>query len=267
MRGFQDEYYEAVGAPCGMTRIGPGKRRLTREGWKAEQQQAEAIAAQHKRADELRADALQTAKDLKQRGDEYKAKVKAETQELKDKALREADEASQEIKDKALKEAGEIAATAEKSGFERGLTAFGALPWVQKASKFLSSVVKERDALLTERNTLKKTLEETVSAHRTFKQKARGWFDSAKELVLLKPQLEQAQGDVAHLKIETKKIAELEQKNSVLGSDLDNAKSHISDLKKIVAALSDTDTYDGGGGQEKAPVKGLDHDSDSLTLG
>ena len=36
MKTFQDDYNKAVGMPNGLTRIGPARRRLTREAWKAE---------------------------------------------------------------------------------------------------------------------------------------------------------------------------------------------------------------------------------------
>jgi len=39
MREWQDSYYEAVGRPCGLTRIGPGKRRLTRAEYTKEKAQ------------------------------------------------------------------------------------------------------------------------------------------------------------------------------------------------------------------------------------
>ena len=40
MREWQDSYYEDVGISCGLARIGPGKRRLTRAAWRNEQGQA-----------------------------------------------------------------------------------------------------------------------------------------------------------------------------------------------------------------------------------
>ncbi len=43
MREWQDSYHDAVAAPCGLTRLGPARRRLTREEWKAEQAQAGAL--------------------------------------------------------------------------------------------------------------------------------------------------------------------------------------------------------------------------------
>jgi hypothetical protein len=64
MRAFQDDYYEVVGRYCGMTRIGPGRRRLPRPEYMAEKAQAAAIkqgfddiaverAALDRRADDL----------------------------------------------------------------------------------------------------------------------------------------------------------------------------------------------------------------------
>ncbi|EPF9726322.1 plasmid recombination protein [Vibrio fluvialis] len=44
MRSFQDEYYAKVGIPCGLTREGPKRRRLTRKEWMHEQKTAERLA-------------------------------------------------------------------------------------------------------------------------------------------------------------------------------------------------------------------------------
>ena len=43
MREWQDSYHEAVAVPCGLTRLGPARRRLTRAEWHAEQTQAAAL--------------------------------------------------------------------------------------------------------------------------------------------------------------------------------------------------------------------------------
>lgn len=50
MRSWQDSYHDAVAAPCGLTRLGPARRRLTREEWKAEQVQAGALKRAVERA-------------------------------------------------------------------------------------------------------------------------------------------------------------------------------------------------------------------------
>ena len=44
MVGWQDGFQRAVAAHFGLTRRGPGKRRLTRGAWKAEQEQARSLA-------------------------------------------------------------------------------------------------------------------------------------------------------------------------------------------------------------------------------
>ena len=44
MKGFQDDYSKVVGIPNGLTRIGPARRRLTREAWRAETDEANRIA-------------------------------------------------------------------------------------------------------------------------------------------------------------------------------------------------------------------------------
>ena len=40
MKAFQDSYYEQVAKPCGLTRSGPKRRRLTRDDWKEEKRLA-----------------------------------------------------------------------------------------------------------------------------------------------------------------------------------------------------------------------------------
>jgi len=43
-REIQDSYYRTVGAPCGLSRYGPRRQRLTREAWRAQRDQASALA-------------------------------------------------------------------------------------------------------------------------------------------------------------------------------------------------------------------------------
>jgi len=50
MREWQDSYHQMVAIPCGLTRLGPARRRLTREEWKAEQAQARALKLAAERA-------------------------------------------------------------------------------------------------------------------------------------------------------------------------------------------------------------------------
>jgi len=67
LREWQDSYHEAVALPCGLTRLGPARRRLTREQWKAEQTQAAALKL-----------ASDRAAAVKEQGQAYIDRTKAE---------------------------------------------------------------------------------------------------------------------------------------------------------------------------------------------
>lgn len=55
MRKWQDSYHETVSIPCGHTRLGPKRRRLTRDEWRREQTQAKSLQKTVKRALEVKA--------------------------------------------------------------------------------------------------------------------------------------------------------------------------------------------------------------------
>ena len=54
MREWQDDYFRSVGVPCGLARIGPGQRRLSRSAWQAEQQAVQQVRHVATRAKSLR---------------------------------------------------------------------------------------------------------------------------------------------------------------------------------------------------------------------
>lgn len=56
MTAWQDEYHAAVGAPLGLTRSGPRRRRLSREQWKAEKATAKAHATTLERVGDIKKD-------------------------------------------------------------------------------------------------------------------------------------------------------------------------------------------------------------------
>lgn len=72
MRAWQDSYHESVALPCGLTRLGPKRRRLTRVEWHAEQVQAAAL----KRA-------VERAAAVDANGREYIDRTKAEVRAIK----------------------------------------------------------------------------------------------------------------------------------------------------------------------------------------
>ncbi|KQW27878.1 hypothetical protein ASE36_15485 [Rhizobium sp. Root274] len=77
MREWQDSYHEAVAVPCGLTRLGPARRRLTREEWKAEQAQAKALK-----------NAVERAEVIRRQGQDYVAKTRAEAAAIEAEAAK-----------------------------------------------------------------------------------------------------------------------------------------------------------------------------------
>ena len=120
MREWQDDYYENVGLACGLTRIGPGRRRLSKAAHNAEKAQS------------LRARAVMNSVDaVEKRCNEMKESAKANTdiarQMLDDakKALADADAVKKDagdkantIKDDAEKKAKSIIAKAKRQARE-----------------------------------------------------------------------------------------------------------------------------------------------------
>lgn len=76
MREWQDSYHRTVAVHCGLTRIGPARRHLTREQWKAEQTQAKALQIAKDRAEVIR-----------RQGQTYVAKVQTEAAGIKAEAI------------------------------------------------------------------------------------------------------------------------------------------------------------------------------------
>ncbi|TAT87196.1 hypothetical protein ELI54_02665 [Rhizobium ruizarguesonis] len=75
MRAWQDSYHEAVAIPCGLTRLGPQRRRLTRAEWQAEQTQAKALRT-----------TLERAKAVKARGESMIAATKDDAAAIREDA-------------------------------------------------------------------------------------------------------------------------------------------------------------------------------------
>lgn len=86
MRGWQDSYHRSVGMPCGLARLGPGKRRLKRAEWHEEQHQAAALRSTMAKAAKLTAE-----------GNAFVQTVRQETAQLRADAARKADAADAAI--------------------------------------------------------------------------------------------------------------------------------------------------------------------------
>lgn len=219
MREFQDEFFDSVGIQHGFTRIGPGKRRLTREEWKLEQIQAAAAAKT--------INVAQATVTL--------SKVEAQT--IKQQAVDDA----KVFADKTLKKADQILKTAETKGFERGFNKgiedIERLPWWKKAVIYISSAVRERDKL-------KIDLEEVKRDKETWAQKASRYLGISKKLDLelkeVKPKLKSVEEELLVTLHKAKQAAQMREENDLLSRQLGDAEHQIDRLKRRVGSLEST---------------------------
>ncbi|TDX76225.1 hypothetical protein EDE05_117107 [Neorhizobium sp. R1-B] len=100
MRAWQDSYHETVAIPCGLTRLGPQRRRLTRAEWQAEQTQAQALRT-----------TLDRAREVKRKGESFVAATKEDVAALKAEATAAQAEAARQME--AAKTAREAALAAQ----------------------------------------------------------------------------------------------------------------------------------------------------------
>ena len=75
MREFQDKFSIEVGQHHGLTRIGPGRRRLTRAQWQQEQAQARALKQAKSRAKKVLKQAEKQAEEITQQAEEKAQKT------------------------------------------------------------------------------------------------------------------------------------------------------------------------------------------------
>lgn len=83
MRSWLDDYHARVAMPSGLTRIGPGRRQLTRAQWHEEKRQAAALADANARADVLKTQGAAYINRTKDRA----ASIQAEAARNADAAL------------------------------------------------------------------------------------------------------------------------------------------------------------------------------------
>lgn len=107
MREWQNDYYREVGQPCGLARIGPGRRRLSRAEWQAEQQSQQTVRVALEQSQEITSQAKQVEESAKHEAKQIigDAEKKAEqVQALANEILREAEEQKTQIHEDARKE-------------------------------------------------------------------------------------------------------------------------------------------------------------------
>lgn len=216
MRAYQDEFFEEVGIKNGLARIGPGRRRLTREEWKLEQLQVENAAK-----------VIAVAQNTVELS-------KVEAAEIKKKAA----DGAKEFAEKTLVKADKIIKAAESKGFEKGfnkgIADVESLPWWKKAVIYISSAVRERDQLKIE-------LEEVKKDKETWSQRASRYLGISKkldsELKEVKPKLESVEEELSVTKYKAKAAAQLREENDQLTRQLGDAEHKIEGLRGRVESL------------------------------
>lgn len=145
MRAFQDDFFEQVGARNGLARVGPGRRRLTREQWKIEQAQVEQISQQLERADALVVEAGHALEGAKTDVERIRSDALAEIRKMQQKALSDADKAQEAARQEGIEQ-----------GRTEALEQFGKSSLWAKLTGLLSRKDTEIEALKSEVKTLRK---------------------------------------------------------------------------------------------------------------
>lgn len=216
MRAYQNEFYESVGVSHGLARIGPARRRLTREEWKLEQMQAESAAK-----------SISVAKASIELS-------RIESQAIKQQVVEDA----KIFVGKTIKKADQILKIAEtkgyQSGFSKGVAEVDKLGWWKKFGFYLSGAVRERVQL-------KAALEVVRKDKEGWTQKAFRYLSISKklnsELMEIKPKLESIEEELLVARFKAKQAARLREDNDQLARDLNDAQYTIENLKAKTKAL------------------------------
>jgi vacuolar-type H+-ATPase subunit H len=157
MKQWQQDYYEAVGAPEGLTRTGPGRRRLSRKQWADEKRGAEAAAATMARAAEAEAQAFEVIEDAKSEAGKIVAGAEAKAERVTKKAeavIAAVVALGDEFKDGTLsKRDGKIRA-ARPDRIKPGLPEVG--PAMHAAADAAEAIRAERVSLAAERDAIER---------------------------------------------------------------------------------------------------------------
>lgn len=154
MRDWQDSYFESVGVHCGLSRIGPGNRRLSRDEWHNEQKQAaslkRAISQKNNYVSKTKEQAKQEADQLIQEAKKQAAKILADAdRKLQDiqKNISQEEEKLSTIKNswfvKRLYE--NIRADRIKEGIKKSSSQ------ISKLKKSINTLKKEKEIILKEK--------------------------------------------------------------------------------------------------------------------
>jgi hypothetical protein len=211
MREYQNEFYDKVGIEHGFNRIGPAKRRLTREEWKLEQIQAAATAQ-----------AIAKARDITEVS-------KASSAEMIESAKIEA----KSIAETAIRRADAIEKEAEKRGWQKALDAFEQLPWFKRIKSVVARATDQRDELKNQLQGVKQELAQERAEKQSIVTKAKRWFTAGKaasdRVKELEPALKSAQR-------EARRGSDALRENERLRDDLGKAEDSVKHWRATAEA-------------------------------
>ena len=199
MREFQNRYFAAVGMRHGQTRLGPGRRRLSRAQWKAEQEQAGSLVAVQSAAVAWRDGQV---KKVRAQGQAHLRQVQEQAQAQAATILADADVKAKEdasrIVAEARKEASGITAQARRfGGWIQGL-----IDGMRGTRKRLEKEAKaEVEQVREEAKAKESRLWEKVDYHRDEAKRLGVEVVKAERLKDQSKELAQARAEVERLKL------------------------------------------------------------------
>lgn len=253
MKGFCDGYYEEVGAPNGMLRLGPGRRRLPRVAYFAEIQQAQAMKDQFRKAAEVKQNAeleaelkilsaeavLETANFEAKTITESAVSVAKTTIESADSEaktiIHEAKSESSSIVKNTKTAASEYLSKAENDGYAEGMRKAeedARQKWFFNFffKKKVGGLETENNTLKKERDDLKKEVGLLRSIKDQFEEKVSELSSAIKRIAGLESALEQSEKKAA--------LAEkLESKIDTMSKQLIKAQDRNKHLESVVESL------------------------------
>lgn len=257
MKVFCDGYYEEVGAPNGMLRLGPGRRRLPRAVYFAEIQQAQAMKDQFRRVAELKQNAeieaeikilgaeavLETANSEAKMITESAVSVAKTTIERADseaeKIIAEAKSESAGIVSKTKASAASYIESAESKGYDQGIKKAEEemkAPWFYKIffKKKIETLEAENSEVKKERDDLKEEVSLLRGIRDLFQEKASSLASAMKRIAGLESALEQAEKKAA---LADKQKSEIDK----LSNQLKKVQDRNKHLEAVVESLTPKD--------------------------
>lgn len=154
MRAWQDSYFDSVGAKNALARIGPGRRRLTRQQWMQEQNAVERVGQAIKQAEELKVTAIDCRELAAKEAESLRIAAANEAKNIANEALIAADlaHAKAEADAKLLITDAGLKATADAATLKAKVSQDAVMDFAQKSlwgklGVMLTGLAHERDEL------------------------------------------------------------------------------------------------------------------------